>query len=210
LSEDNQQDFRGLLVDYIRQYAFLSQIIPFEDPDLEKLYVFAKFLRRKLPVEREELPTEVLQNIDLDSLRVNRITEGKITPEAGEPILEPLTSPLGRGGAEDEYDSLSAIIQDLNSRFGVELTEADRMTLQYAVEKLSESDAVNNSAEVNPPDKVRMTAFHVLEDIFQEVYESNFDLYKQVTDNERFRNALFGWLFERYLAGQSPTSDQNA
>ena len=207
LSKDEQKDFRGVLVDYVRQYAFLSQVIPFEDPDLEKLYVFAKYLRKKLPIEREELPTEVLQNIDLDSLRIDRVSDGKITPEAGEPILDPMTSPLGRGGGEDELDPLSLIIQDLNNRFGYELTEADHMTLKYAVEKLSESDTISNSAQVNPPDKVRMTAYHVLEDIFQDVYESNFDLYKQVTDNERFRQALFGWLFERYVdaTGQQDT-----
>lgn len=34
-------------------------------------------------------------------LEANR--NGTLT-EAGDPILEPITSPLGRGGAEDEYD----------------------------------------------------------------------------------------------------------
>src|SRR5690606_16808953 len=76
LSGDAQQDFRSKLMDYIRQYAFLSQILPFEDTDLEKLYVFAKFLRRKLPVERDELPVEVLRSIDIESYRIRRTSSG--------------------------------------------------------------------------------------------------------------------------------------
>ena len=38
------------LGDYVRLYAFLSQIITFTDADLEKLYVFGRLLLRKLPV----------------------------------------------------------------------------------------------------------------------------------------------------------------
>ena len=38
---DEQDDFRSELMGYIRLYAFLSQIIPFEDVELEKLYAYA-------------------------------------------------------------------------------------------------------------------------------------------------------------------------
>jgi type I restriction enzyme R subunit len=197
LSADLQHGFRSKLEDYIRLYAFLAQVIPFDDPDLEKLYAFAKFLRRKLPIEREELPLAIVQNIDLDSLRIHQINSGKITPESGDPILEPMSSTLRFGQNEEMLDPLSAILNDLNTRFGYDFTEADRVTLQFALGQLAESQAVQNSVRVNPPDKVRLTAYQVLEDIFQGVYTSNFDLYKQVTDNERFREALFGWLFEK-------------
>ena len=56
LGSDEGGDFRGQLTDYTRLYAFLSQVLTFADPDLEKLYVFARHLRRLLPASREELP----------------------------------------------------------------------------------------------------------------------------------------------------------
>ena len=65
LSEDEHVDFRGQLTDYVRLYAFLAQVLTFADVDLEKLYVFARHLRRLIPAEREELPREVQQNIDM-------------------------------------------------------------------------------------------------------------------------------------------------
>ena len=53
LSEEEQHDFRGQLTDYVRLYAFLAQVLTFADADLEKLYVFARHLRRLLPADRE-------------------------------------------------------------------------------------------------------------------------------------------------------------
>ena len=57
--EEQRKDFRKALNDYVRLYAFLSQIITFTDADLEKLYVFGRLLLRKLPVKRDELPVEI-------------------------------------------------------------------------------------------------------------------------------------------------------
>ena len=58
LQEGERQDFRGQVTDYVRLYSFLAQVLTFLDADLEKLYVFARHLRRLLTVEREELPRE--------------------------------------------------------------------------------------------------------------------------------------------------------
>ena len=48
LEEGEQQDFRGQITDYVRLYSFLAQVMTFLDADLEKLYVFARYLRRLL------------------------------------------------------------------------------------------------------------------------------------------------------------------
>jgi type I restriction enzyme R subunit len=203
LSEDAQADFRSKLMDYIRQYAFLSQILPFEDADLEKLYVFAKFLRRKLPIERDELPIEVLQSIDIESYRIRQTGSGKFTPDHGDPNLDPLSGVTGRFRNDDPREALSRILQELNERFGVELTEADRVTIEYVQEQIAQSGAVNDSLKVNPLDKVRLTFEHVAGDVIQDVYKSNFNFYRLVTDNDTFRDALFTWLFERYLESKA-------
>ncbi len=53
LSEENQDEFRGLLNTFRNLYGFLSQVIPFQDTDLEKLYTYARFLANKLPLPRD-------------------------------------------------------------------------------------------------------------------------------------------------------------
>jgi type I restriction enzyme R subunit len=47
--EEEKEEFRKVLVAYRNLYAFMSQIIPFTDPDLEKLYTYVRFLLQKLP-----------------------------------------------------------------------------------------------------------------------------------------------------------------
>ena len=90
LPEVEQRDFRGHLTDYVRLYAFLAQILTFADADLEKLYVFAKYLRRLLPADREELPREVQQNIDMESYRIQQTGSGRIALERRGDALDPV------------------------------------------------------------------------------------------------------------------------
>ena len=105
LPEEEQHDFRGQLTDYVRLYAFLAQVLTFADADLEKLYVFARHLRRLLPADRDELPREVQQNIDMESYRIQQTGSGKIALERRPGVLEPQKSKEhygpGAGGAGD-------------------------------------------------------------------------------------------------------------
>jgi hypothetical protein len=77
-SRDERHDFRSQLTDYVRLYAFLSQVLTSADVDLETLYVFARHLRRMLPPDKDELPIEVQQNIDMESHRIQQTGSGKI------------------------------------------------------------------------------------------------------------------------------------
>ncbi len=72
LVPDEGREFRGQLTDYARLYAFLSQVLTFADTDLEKLYVFARHLRKLLSIAREALPLEIRDAIDMESLRIRR------------------------------------------------------------------------------------------------------------------------------------------
>ena len=89
LSEQEKHDFRGQLTDYVRLYGFLAQVLTFADTDLEKFYVFARYLRRLLPADPTELPREVQQNIDMESYRIQQTGGGKITLERKPGSLDP-------------------------------------------------------------------------------------------------------------------------
>src|SRR6476659_487782 len=47
--EEEAELWRGKLQAFRNLYAFLSQIIPYQDSDLERLYVFVRYLAVKLP-----------------------------------------------------------------------------------------------------------------------------------------------------------------
>src|SRR5207249_7066019 len=121
LGPEEQHDFGGQLTDYVRLYAFLAQVLTFADADLEKLYVFARHLRRLLPADRAELPRDVQQNIDMESYRIQQTGSGRIAIERRPGVLDPVSTKSGHGVDAAELEALSHIIAELNERFGLKL-----------------------------------------------------------------------------------------
>ena len=199
LAPDEGRDFRGQLGEYARLYAFLSQVLTFADPDLEKLYVFARHLRRLLPAGRDELPREVQQNIDIESFRIQRTTRGRIALERRGGALDPAASKPRAGAAPDEPEPLSRIIEALNERFGLKLGPEHRLTLEQIRSALDGDAGLDASARVNTRENVRLTFDPKVEDKIQEIVETNFDLYKRITDDPDFGRALKNYLFDDYI-----------
>jgi type I restriction enzyme R subunit len=201
LSKEEQHDFRGQLNDYVRLYAFLAQVLPFADADLEKLYVLARHLRRLLPPDRAELPREVQQNIDMESYRIQQTSSGRIVLDRKAGILDPQSTKGRYGLPPEEMESLSRIIAELNERFGLNLGPEHRVTLGQMMEKLDGDPALDAAARVNTRENVRLTFDHKVEAVIQEIVDTNFELYKRITDDRGFGETLKNFLFDQYLRG---------
>ncbi|HXF66132.1 MAG TPA: RNA-binding domain-containing protein [Burkholderiales bacterium] len=199
MSEEERADFRGQLTDYVRLYAFLAQVLTFADADLEKLYVFARHLRRLLPADRDALPREVQQNIDMESYRIQRTGSGRIALERKPGVLEPVATKSTHGAAPEELEALSRIIAELNERFGLNLGPEHRLTLGQMMEKLDDDAALDAAARVNTRENVRLTFDQKVEQVIQEIVDSNFELYKRITDDRAFGEAVKNFLFDQYL-----------
>ncbi len=198
-SREDQQQFRSQLGDYVRLYAFLSQIVAFTDPELEKLYVYGRLLLRKMKAKPgEQLPVEIQQDIDVDSYRVQHTSSGKIRLERGTSELEPITGGNIFQPPPEEVEALSAILKALNDRFGTDFADDDKVFIRQLEEKLAGDPALEASVKVNVPENARLTFDHVANDRIQEMIDSNFKFYKQITDDQDFERFFLGWLFERY------------
>jgi len=183
----------------VRLYAFLSQIITFTDADLEKLYQFGRLLLRKLPVNREQLPVEIQQNIDMDSYRLQQTSTGKLGLERGTHEIEPIKAKQVFGREAEQIEPLSAILKALNEKFGTEFTEADKVIIEHLESRLNEDAALQTSVKVNVPENARLTFDHVANDKIQELIDTHFKFYKQINDDDKFSRFFLDWLFERYL-----------
>jgi type I restriction enzyme R subunit len=199
LSNEERADFRGQLTDYVRLYAFLAQVMPFADASLEKLYVFTRHLRRLLPADREALPREVQQNIDMESYRIQQTGSGKIALERKPGVLDPASTKGSHGTTPEELETLSRIIAELNDRFGLNLGPEHRVTLGQMMEKLDDDVALDAAARVNSRENVRLTFDQKVEHVIQEIVDSNFELYKRITDDRAFGEAVKNFLFDQYL-----------
>ncbi len=201
LGEDEQEEFRHQLTSYVRLYAFLSQVLTFSDADLEKLYAFARHLRRVLPGKQTELPREVQQNIDMESYRIQQTGSGKIAVDKKAGRLQPITTKEHHSTTGEEREPLSLIIAELNERFGLNLGPEHRVTLDQMMGKLDNDDALDASARVNTRENVRLTFDRKVEHVIQEIVDSNFSLYKRITDDQSFGQVLKNYLFDQYLRG---------
>jgi type I restriction enzyme R subunit len=199
IPEAERADFRGQLTDYARLYAFLAQVLTFADADLEKLYIFARHLRRLLPADRGELPREVQQNIDMESYRIQETGSGRIALERKNGLLDPVGTKPGHGPAPEDLETLSRIIAELNERFGLNLGPEHRVTLSQMMEKLDGDAALDAAARVNTRENVRLSFDQKVEQVIQEIVDSNFALYKRITDDRAFGEAVKNFLFDQYL-----------
>ena len=198
LEKEERFAFRGTLTDYIRLYAFLSQIITFTDPDLEKLYVFSRLLRRYLPHERDELPREIQKKIDMESYRVTQRWKGKIQLQRGNGRVEPIRPKEDHIITPNQVEALSQIIRELNERFGTEFSDEDKVFIQTLEERLADDPALVASVRVNTPENARLTFDHVVVDRIQDMVDTNFKLYKRITDDPAFSKYFVDRLFERF------------
>jgi type I restriction enzyme R subunit len=200
--EEEREGFRKHLGDYVRIYAFLSQILTFSDADLEKLYQFARFLLRKLPVDRERLPVEITENINMDSYRIQQTSKGdiKLLSEGGG--LQPL-SEIGTGQIPaEEKVPLSEILGYINEYYGTQFTDEDRVAhfAEDMQRRMSGKEDLLRAfdPEVNPSREHRKMAFDpFFEDILHDMIDSNFDLYKKIVEDERFGDLFREFVFER-------------
>ncbi len=199
--EDERRDFRKMVGEYVRLYSFLSQILTFQDADLERMYVFCRLLRRYLPVDPVELPKEVQENIDVESYRIQETFKGKIQLDRGTGPLDPQKQKTPGTETPDPLEPLSQIIRELNERFGTNFTEKDKVSLKGLEERLAGNEALAASLKANTEENARLTFDHVVKDQLQDMVDTNFELYKRVTDDPQFSKFLLDWLFERMLRG---------
>jgi type I restriction enzyme R subunit len=197
---EEQESFRGTLGDYVRLYAFLSQVIEFVDVDLEKLYLFGRLLLRRLKGEGTHWPIEVLSQVELETYGLHQTHNGQIDLDRGQGRLKPQDAEKEYRPEVEDLLALSAIVQLLNERFGVEIPvkEGERF-IALLQQRLMEDDGLAASVRVNPRDKARLTFDHVVNDRIQDMVDVSFRFYKLLNDDPTFAEFFQEMMFNRYL-----------
>jgi type I restriction enzyme R subunit len=211
LAEEQQADFRAKVKTYVRLYIFLSQIVPFENPYLERLYIFLNHLQNKLGGETPiDLAQGILDNIDMDSYRLQLEATTNIAMEQGED-LKPIPTDMRGGTSDAEIDRLSNILQTFNDRYGTQFEDADkirRMAEDIANDVAKNEDLVN-SMKYSDEQNARITSDTVAQKELLKHVTTNFDFYKLITDNkeakEDFNAMMFSMVKDIFNRGLNKT-----
>jgi type I restriction enzyme R subunit len=184
--EDEREEAKALLVNFRNMYGFLSQVIPYQDSDLEQLYTYVRFLLTKLP-KRETGSAQLLEDeIDLRYYRLQKISEGQIDLSTGDG--HPLKGPSDVGtGQEDQTIKLSELIDILNERFGTNFTQADQLFFDQIQEEAIESDTLQKAAITNSKDDFRYVFEKAFEGLVIDRMEGNEEIFQKLMGDSEFR-----------------------
>ncbi|NWK55656.1 type I restriction endonuclease subunit R [Verrucomicrobiaceae bacterium N1E253] len=183
---EEAEQVKTLLVNFRNMYAFLSQVIPYQDSDLEKLYTYLRFLLTKLP-KRETGPAYHLdEEVELQYYRLQKISEGQIDLNAGEG--NPLKGPSDVGtGQEDQEIRLSELIDILNERFGTEFTQADQLFFDQIQEEAVENEDLQKAASSNSKEDFRYVFEKAFEGLVIDRMEGNEEIFGKLMADGDFR-----------------------
>jgi type I restriction enzyme, R subunit len=161
--KDALEIFKKDLGSFVRFYEFMSQIVDYNDKNLEKLSLYARNLR---PMLREALIDEEpidLSNVTLSHYRLAKIRQQdlKLALDAPECKLKPGDS-VGTARAKDSKEEfLSQIINRLNELFITDhLTDSDLVNYAYTIrDKVSENASVMSQIAENTPEQAMLGDF---------------------------------------------------
>jgi type I restriction enzyme R subunit len=143
--KDALELFKKDLGTFVRYYEFISQIVDYDDKELEKLSLFARQLGPLLREANIDEGSIDLNDVALSHYRLSKIKQQNLSLEIdGGEGLEPGTG-LGSGTAKDKTEEfLSQIIERLNDLFaGDELTDDDVVNYAQTI-----SDKIRENARV--------------------------------------------------------------
>jgi len=189
-NEDEAELWRGKLTAFRDLYAFLSQIIPYQDSDLERLYTYLRHLASKLPKRSSGPNYHFDDEVRLEYYRLQKIAEGSISLDEGKKYKLDGPSEVGSGIVREGPVPLSKLINTLNERFGTEFNEADQLFFDQLVEAATRVESVEQAAKANPKDKFQLLFRQVLESLFIERMELNEEMFARFMNDAEFRETI--------------------
>ena len=192
--EEEAELQRGKMQAFRNLYGFLSQIIPYQDSDLERLYVFLRHLSAKLPRRRRGPTYRFDDEVRLEYYRLQKIAEGSIPLQNGEAQALDGPSEVGSGLAREQEVPLSQLIDIVNARFGTDFNQADQLFFDQIVEAAVGDEDLRHAAEVNPEDRFALVFGNLLRRLFVERMDQNEEIFVRYMNDERFRETVVDWM----------------
>ncbi len=192
--EKDREQFRSQLNAYRNLYAFLSQIIPYQDNDLERLYAFVRNLLAKLPPPGDGQAFVLDDEVALRFFRLQQVKNGSIGLSQGD--ADPLKGPtdVGTARAKDKDVSLSSLIDRLNERFGTDFTEADELFFDQIRASAEDDENIAEAARANSFANFSAYLDRMLDELFIARMDGNEDIFSRVMTDTEFRSAAHGHL----------------
>lgn len=196
-TEVTQEDFKNTLQSFNRTYSFLTQIMPFSDVDLEKLFTYTRFLYKKLPRTAQNDKFKLGDEVSLEYYRLQKIADHSIVMES-QSVYE-----LRGGGdaglrlSKEDEANLSEIIEVLNKKFQTEFNTADKLFFDQIEEDMVLDQKLIEQAKNNPIENFKFGFDDVFMDILISRMEQNQDIFGKMMDDKDFGGLVKGYMLKK-------------
>lgn len=211
--EHEQEEFRGQLTAYRNLYAFLSQIIPYQDSELEKLYAFVRNLIAKLPPPGDGQAFVLDDEVALRYFRLQQMTEGSIELRKGYADMLKGPTDVGTLRVAENPVTLSSLVDKLNERFGTDFNEADQLFFDQIRATAEGNEQIVEAARANNLGDFSSYLERTLDELFIDRIEGNEEIFSRIMTDKAFRLAAHEHLafeiFRRVREGQSSSGRSN-
>jgi len=189
-NEEEAELWRGKVTAFKNLYAFLSQIIPYQDTDLEKLFIFLRHLSSKLPKRNTGPNYNFDDSVRLEYYRLQKISEGSISLNSPKEYKLDGPTDVATGMVREPDVPFSRIIDVVNNRFGTEFNQADQYFFDQIIETAIADEDIIQAARANSQDKFTLMFKSILQQLFIERIDQNEDIFARFMDEKDFNKAL--------------------
>ena len=191
LEDEPRELFRKDLGSFLRLYEFLSQIIPYDDPELEKLFVLGKNLMPRLAEEGRKGLLTLDSDVKLTHYRLQKLGEQQLDLEKAEVVKLPGIGEAGTGAApEDIRIALKEIVSKMNDLFSGNITETDFIgSVTTWSGHLATNDKLAAQARSNSEEQFAMGDF---KDAFTDIVIEAQDAHNTIADQLLKDERIFG------------------
>ena len=194
--EEKQDEFKKGLRTWTNLYAFLSQIMPFTDVELEKCYAYAKLLQTRPPKRDLSEALYIDEEIALEYYSLQKIKEGAIELQKGESGAISGTTEAGLKRPKDEEALLSEIITVLNDRFGTDFAEADKLFFDQIEAELLQDEVLRTQAKVNKMDTFKYAFNDKFIDKLIGRMDDNTEIFERILSDKSFGDLVKDWMMK--------------
>ena len=151
LDEGDQETFRHALLQFLRLYTFLAQVLPYGDSEAEKNFAYCKLLARKIAAHGPG-SYDPSDKLDLTHIHITKGTVGTIELDPTE--SEETSFSDGTGTlTDDEKMLLSQVVAEVNERFGKDLTDVHKVMALAISEVVSDDPTIQEQAAADQSDE---------------------------------------------------------
>jgi type I restriction enzyme R subunit len=213
LDENAQVEFKSSAKGYVRTYGFLGAILPYGNPEWEKLSIFLNLLLPKLPSPVcEDLSAGILDTIDLDSYRAEKQAEMSIMLEDADAEIYSVPTSSSSYVNEPKMEYLSNILSYFNDLFGdVDWKDEDNARRQVAriPAMVSKDTAYQNAMRNADKQEARTECDRAFQAALFNIMSDSMELFKQINDNPQLKKVLAEKIFNLTYNAEGKPLDES-